>query len=131
MPQMIGQGRRKRAASNSARSWVLSPISASATTPVDTKKASTEFPDEDGSDFPMTRTHPRPRLVLHVKGLVKPRPLEWRRVTNAMACGPSMLTFVMAAFQEKHGRRDYSPKTKATLASSTAGINPAQQPNTP
>ena len=40
MPAMIGSGLRKRAASTSARSWVLSPISPSATTPVETRKAS-------------------------------------------------------------------------------------------
>ena len=37
---MIGSGLRKRAASTSASSWVLSPISPSATTAVETRKAS-------------------------------------------------------------------------------------------
>ena len=36
MPATIGQGLRKRAASSRASSWVLSPISASATVPVET-----------------------------------------------------------------------------------------------
>src|SRR5574337_1022806 len=36
MPAMIGSGFLKRAASTKASSWVLSPTSASATTPVDT-----------------------------------------------------------------------------------------------
>src|SRR5690554_2487688 len=62
MPQMIGQGRRKRAASSSASNWVLSPISASVTTPVDTKKASTDVPDEDGSDFSNDTNTPPPSV---------------------------------------------------------------------
>src|SRR5262245_6333807 len=41
MPRMIGHGRRKRAASTKDSSCVLSPISASATKAVDTRKAST------------------------------------------------------------------------------------------
>ena len=40
IPAMIGTGRRKRAARTSASSWVLSPISPSATTAVETSKAS-------------------------------------------------------------------------------------------
>ncbi len=40
MPAMIGSGFRKRAASTSASNCVLSPISPSATTPVETRKAS-------------------------------------------------------------------------------------------
>ena len=41
IPRMTGSGARKRAASTSASSWVLSPISARATTPADTRNAST------------------------------------------------------------------------------------------
>jgi hypothetical protein len=37
---MMGTGRLKRAASKNASNWVLSPISANATTPVDTQKDS-------------------------------------------------------------------------------------------
>jgi hypothetical protein len=40
MPAMMGKGRLKRAANKKASNWVLSPISASATTPVDTKNDS-------------------------------------------------------------------------------------------
>src|SRR5438477_8550161 len=40
MPAMTGQGWRNRPASSSARSWVLSPISARATSPNETAKAS-------------------------------------------------------------------------------------------
>ncbi|KAI1693650.1 hypothetical protein Ddc_22629 [Ditylenchus destructor] len=40
MPATMGQGLRKRAASTSDSSWVLSPISASATTEVEIRKAS-------------------------------------------------------------------------------------------
>ena len=40
MPNTMGQGLRKRAASTSDKSWVLSPISAKATIPVETKNAS-------------------------------------------------------------------------------------------
>ena len=39
IPRMIGHGFRKRAASTSASSWVLSAISASATTPMETRRA--------------------------------------------------------------------------------------------
>jgi hypothetical protein len=39
MPATIGHGRRKRAARTRERSWVLSPISASATRPVETRNA--------------------------------------------------------------------------------------------
>ena len=39
MPDTMGQGARKRAASNKASNWVLSPISARATTPVETNSA--------------------------------------------------------------------------------------------
>src|SRR5690554_4276863 len=60
MPQMIGQGRRKRTASSNASNWVLSPISASVTTPVETNKASTDIPDEDGSDFSNDTNTPPP-----------------------------------------------------------------------
>jgi hypothetical protein len=42
MPNTMGQGLRKRAANTSDKSWVLSPISAKATMPVETKKASIE-----------------------------------------------------------------------------------------
>jgi hypothetical protein len=42
MPNTIGSGRRKRAASRKASNWVLSPISARATMPVETRKASIE-----------------------------------------------------------------------------------------
>ena len=42
MPRMIGSGRRKRAASTRARSWVLAPISARATMPVETSRGSRE-----------------------------------------------------------------------------------------
>ena len=40
MPRTMGQGLRKRAAKTSDRSWVLSPISAKATMPVETRNAS-------------------------------------------------------------------------------------------
>src|SRR5581483_10163147 len=40
MPSTIGAGRLKRAASRKASSWVLSPISEIATTPIETRKAS-------------------------------------------------------------------------------------------
>jgi len=40
MPATMGSGRRKRAASRKASNWVLSPISARATMPVETRKAS-------------------------------------------------------------------------------------------
>jgi hypothetical protein len=40
IPAMMGTGRLKRAASKKASSCVLSPISAKATTPVDTQKDS-------------------------------------------------------------------------------------------
>ena len=40
MPNTMGHGFLKRAASNSANNWVLSPISAKATMPVETRNAS-------------------------------------------------------------------------------------------
>jgi len=43
MPRMIGSGFLKRAASTSDSSCVLSPISASATIPVEIRKASIEI----------------------------------------------------------------------------------------
>src|SRR6478735_8322998 len=49
MPRMMGTGFLNLAARTSASSWVLSPISASATIPVDTRNASTE--DSTGRDY--------------------------------------------------------------------------------
>ena len=73
MPRTIGHGRRKRAASISARSCVLSPISASATTPVDTRKACTERHRGRAADETWHDSL-RPARVqeTHAKGLAKP-----------------------------------------------------------
>src|SRR5262245_27969286 len=75
MPRMIGTGLRKRAASKSANSCVLSPISASATTPAETRNASitllcsgrslgNEEIDHGTERFPLARAS-FPRLVVH------------------------------------------------------------------
>jgi hypothetical protein len=44
MPATMGQGRLKRAASTNDSSWVLSPISATATMAVEVSKASIMLP---------------------------------------------------------------------------------------
>ena len=74
MARMIGTGRRKRAASTMASSWVLSPSSDSATSPVETKKASTGKRDPGAGrrtrgDDPAARP---PDHGIAAKGLAKP-----------------------------------------------------------
>ena len=67
---MIGSGLRNLAASSIASNWVLSPISPRATTPVEMKKASSNW-DSKGRQKPETTRRPRPFRRRVVKGLAK------------------------------------------------------------
>jgi hypothetical protein len=69
MPAMIGIGFLNLAARMNARSWVLSPISARATTPVETRRDSIKAPRLDQRQ--MTTTHLQPYGGIMVKGLAR------------------------------------------------------------
>jgi hypothetical protein len=51
MPKMMGRGFLKRAANKKANSWVLSPISARATAPVERRRASMDSAKSRGVRF--------------------------------------------------------------------------------
>ena len=70
MPRQMGKGLRKRAASKKASSWVLSPISASATRPVETRKASISV-FRGRLENPMTTHTPAAKQEWVVKGLAR------------------------------------------------------------
>src|SRR3569832_2523305 len=77
MPRQMGRGRRNLAARRKARSWVLSPISARATMPVETRKAFNVLLPAGQSD---DHAPPRPSGGDMVKGLAKQEPLApWPR----------------------------------------------------
>ena len=92
IPKMIGTGRKKRAASIKERICVLSPISATPTTMVDTKKASTGFCRGRAGDKPWHGAH-RPTRVpgTDTKGLAKRigSPVRWPKAKR-VDTGPAM-----------------------------------------
>ena len=88
MPATMGQGLRKRAARTSESSWVLSPISARATIPVETRKASMDFGGRaDCCTKPVTAPHLRPDPM---KGTWRLCSQRSRQVRKPLApCPPS------------------------------------------
>ncbi|EWS59935.1 hypothetical protein Y695_04600 [Hydrogenophaga sp. T4] len=85
MPQMMGQGLRNRAASTSESNWVLSPISARATMPVERRKASKTV--LQGPEKPKDRTA-APALPAAVRSKVLPG----LKLSAPWPWGPSVLT---------------------------------------
>ena len=99
MPQMMGQGLRNRAASTSDSSWVLSPISARATMPVERRKASkTVLQGPEKTRRP--HSSPGPSGGCAVKGLAR---LE---AVGAMAMGAKCVDADLCVVQS-----GYSPMT--------------------
>src|SRR5450759_5386897 len=99
MPAMIGKGFLKRAASMKARSWVLSPISARATTPVEISSASITS-SLTGRDDDHTSPRPMRRLCSQRSCQVRNRLHHDRRIKYVDA----------SPFAETKG--DYSPMTR-------------------
>ena len=110
MPAMIGSGRWKRAASTSASSWVLSPISPRATTAVETRKASTGLSGSDAGG-PTASAPPSGPGPSGASPMVSPMPRARRRVRHDPERGSSMLTHL------PRGEGGYSPKEAAILPS--------------
>ena len=97
-----GSGLAEAGSSTMARSWVLSPISPSATMPVETKKGSIKK-DLQGPDKPKTAQQPGPSGSRAVNGLAR----RWRCSCHGRR-GPSVLTRAPAVAQG-----GYSPVTRA------------------